>query len=448
MHLETALFQQDFPPEEFAGRRARICDAIGEGAWALLQGAPAPAAYQAFRQHNEFYYCCGVEVPQAFLLFGGPERETRLYLPGRPPRHDQGDSLWAEDAELAVRLTGVSAVYPREQLAEHLQGITELYVPHRPPENAQQSRDRLQWAGTQAALDPWDGRPAAHQHWIALLRSRCPNAAVRDLSPVLDALRAVKSPREIALLREAGRLAALAVTEAMRVTQPGVCEYQLGALASYLYLVHGARGEGYRAILPSGENIWHVHYGRNDGVLKEGDLVLMDAAPDYRYYTSDIGRMWPVSGTYAPWQRRLYGFMVEYHKTLLRLIGPGRTPDEILAEAAGLMEPVVAGMSFPTPAQEAGVRKTLTFRGHLSHPVGMAVHDNGGYWGRPLQPGTVFTVDPQMWVPEERLYIRVEDTLVVTEDGIENLTAAAPLELDEIEATVRERKALPLYERS
>jgi len=113
------------------------------------------------------------------------------------------------------------------------------------------------------------------------------------------------------------------------------------------------------------------------------------------------------------------------------------TPDQVMDEAAEAMRPVWEAWRFSSDAHREGARRTLEFRGHLSHPVGMAVHDDGDYHHRPLQPGTVFAVDPQMWIPEEKLYIRVEDTVVVTEAGIENLTRAAPLELDDVEALMR-----------
>lgn len=119
-------------------------------------------------------------------------------------------------------------------------------------------------------------------------------------------------------------------------------------------------------------------------------------------------------------------------------------PDQVMDEAAAEMRRVWEKWEFSKEIYREGARRTLEFRGHLSHPVGMAVHDVGEYHHRPLQPGTVFSVDPQMWIPEERLYIRVEDTVVVTEDGIKNLTAAAPLELDDVEALIRTgRTALP-----
>jgi Xaa-Pro aminopeptidase len=224
----------------------------------------------------------------------------------------------------------------------------------------------------------------------------------------------------------------------MRATRAGMREHELQAVALHVYLRHGAAGEGYRSIVPSGtERIWNAHYMRNDGLLADGDLVLMDTAPDLDNYTSDIGRMWPVSGSYGSVQRELYGFMVEYHRTLLRLIRPGVSAEQVTQEAAAAMEPIVRATRFSAAAHREAAERCLTFRGHLSHPVGMAVHDVGGYWGGVLQPGHVFAVDPQMWVPEERLYIRVEDTVAVTDDGILNLTAGAPAHPDDIEDAMR-----------
>ena len=136
-------------------------------------------------------------------------------------------------------------------------------------------------------------------------------------------------------MRRTGRLSARAVAEAMRSTRPGVSEYQLGAVADYFYPRNGARGEGYRPIIAAGANIWHVHYYRCDGALRDGDLVLMDYAPDLCHYTNDIGRMWPVNGMYSPVQRELYGFMVEYHKAVLARIRPGVLPAADLGRGGG-----------------------------------------------------------------------------------------------------------------
>jgi len=240
------------------------------------------------------------------------------------------------------------------------------------------------------------------------------------------------------LLRKAGKLTALGIIEAMRSTKPGVIEYQLDAAMRYHYLINGARDAGYNAIIAGGDNAWYGHYSANNCPLLDGDLVLVDCAPDYHYYTSDIGRMWPVNGHYSPVQRELYGFIVKYHKVLLSLIRPGLTDTWILQKAATEMLNVIENTGFSKEIYEASARRALEFPYHMSHCVGMAVHDVGHYRGKELKPGMVFAVDPMMWIPEERLYIRAEDTVAVTEEGIENFTSDAPLELSDVEALMRE----------
>lgn len=438
------LFQKDFAPEEFAARRGRIFDAIGPEAVALIQGADPPRGFEMFRQTNTMFYCCGLEVPQAYLRMNGADRTSHIYLPARGEgRSAEGAQLASQDAEIIRTRTGADGVHSLDALEGDLAAAAVVFVPHQPAEGIKGSRDELTSANKKVAADPWDARPTREEHLIALLRKRLPGVAVRDLSPILDDLRRIKSPAEIDLMRKAGQLSALALAEALRATAPGVIEYQLGAIADYVYHVHGARGHSYRHIIAGGANMWHAHYCRNSCALRDGDIVLMDTAPDLGYYTSDIGRIWPVNGTYAPWQRELYGYIVQYHRTLLELIRPGLTADEIHSKAAERMAQVVETTRWSKPAHEAAARNTLEFKGHLSHPVGMTVHDVAGYRDRTLQPGMVITVDPQMWVREEKTYIRVEDTIAITEDGIEVLTTGVPLDLDETEALMTEPTKFP-----
>lgn len=441
------VFQTHFPPEEFAERRANVFDAIGGEAVAVVQGAAPVRGFEAFCQTSEFYYLCGVEVPQSYLLLDGREREAVLFLPDPELTHaaGEGPSLEAEPPELAKDLTGVDAVCRVDALGERLKDPKALYTPHHPAMGRAGGRHEARKADRISAADPWDGRSTREGRFIDRLRVRCARAEIRDLCPILDRLWAIKSPREVELLRRAGRLSGLAVAEAMRSTRPGVMEYHLAAIANYVFRVNGARGEGYRPIIPGGARISCGHYWRNDQRLCDGDLVLMDCAPDYGYYTSDIGRMWPVNGAYSAQQRELYGFVVEYHKALLARIRPGVLAEQVLDEAAAAMASVLESWPFSKPVYEAAARAMLEFKGHLSHPVGMSVHDVGAYRAHPLAPGVVFTVDPQMRVPEEKLYIRCEDTVAVTEDGIENLTDFVPLELDAVEAEMRKDGILQAY---
>ena len=162
----------------------------------------------------------------------------------------------------------------------------------------------------------------------------------------------------------------------------------------------------------------------------------MDCAPDLCNYTSDIGRMWPVSGRYSPEHRALYGFIVRHHQALMARVRPGALPRDAMREAAAEMREIVDATTWVRPAHAEAVRKALDWTGHCSHPVGMAVHDVGAYFEKPFEPGLVISLDPSLWVPGERLYIRVEDTGVVTADGFESFTGRAPLDLDAVEAAV------------
>jgi Xaa-Pro aminopeptidase len=434
------MYQTDFPKETFQARWQKVYTAIGSQAVALVRGEAKNADHGLFRQSNDFYYLCGVESPHAYLLLDGASQTSTLYLAHQSAAQAEGEGeiLSAENAAHACELTGVDRVLGIELLGRALEHVRAIYTPLRQGEGPAASSDTLWRAQQEVAADPWDGRLDRMRHFVATLRERCPAAEIRDLAPTLNELRVVKGEDELKLLRKAGRLSALGAIEAMRSTRPGVMEYQLDAVMRYHYLVNGARDAGYHAIIAGGANAWYGHYGANNCPLQDGDLVLFDCAPDYHYYTSDIGRMWPVNGRYSPLQRELYGFVVEYHKVLLRTIRPGLTDTQIQQEAAAEMSAVVERTAFSKEIYEAAARRALAFPYHMSHCVGMAVHDVGHYRGKPLRPGNVFALDPQMWIPEERLYIRVEDTVVVTEEGIEILTADAPLELEDVEALMRE----------
>jgi Xaa-Pro aminopeptidase len=442
-------YQTDFPPEEFRTRWSAVFTRIGDSAVAVAQGATLTNGFQLPRQSNTFYYLCGIETPGAYLLLDGRTRRATLYLPPRNERleRSEGKVLSAEDGELVRRLVGVDEVRPVTEMGPSWpagDAKVDLYAETAPAEGYAQSRYELKAADAAIASDPWDGRLPRETVFRELLRLRNPRASIQDLTPILDEMRIVKSPRETALVRRASQLAGLGVLEAMRSTRPGAWEYQLDAAARFVFLQNGARLDGYRSITASGtENIWNGHYYRNDSQLRAGDLVLMDYAPDYHYYVSDIGRMWPVGGAYAPWQRELLQFVLEWRNAVLPRIRPGVTTDAILAEARAAMEPVLARTRFSKPDYEKAARKMLeTSGGVFSHPVGMAVHDVGAYRQSPLKPGQVFALDPQLWVPEESLYIRYEDTVVVNETGVENFTAFLPAELDAIEAVVRGKGVL------
>lgn len=451
---EKHHYQNDFPIEEFAARRTKVYDAIGNNAIAVIQGAKGLAGFSVFRQSNEFYYLSGIESAHAYLLLNGRSRKSTLYLPHRNEGREQGEGkvLSAEDAELVRKLTGIDNVRGLEFLSSDLVGADLIkppaltfYTPLSPAETGTDSRDELLGGQARAAADPWDGQPSREAHFVQLVKQRFPQFDIKDLSPTLDAMRLIKSPKEIELIRKATQLAGLGIMEAMRSTSPGVYEYQLDAAAKYVFHLNGARGDGYASIIGGGTNAFMGHYFHKTDVLNDGDLVLMDYAPDYRYYTSDVTRIWPVNGTFNKAQTALYNFIVAYRDALFKYIKPGATADQVLDQAAADMKQYLVGKQFVKPAHLKAVQEGITFRGHFQHPVGMAVHDVGRVRGVPLQPGMVFTIDPMIWIPEERLYIRIEDVAIVTADGVENLSAFVPSKIEDVERTIKENGLIQFH---
>ena len=445
---EKPFYQTDFSKQDFAERRAKLFEKIGKNAIAVVQGAKGTADFNVFRQSNEFYYLTGVETPHAYLVLDGRNQRTTLYLSHRDAdrERNEGRLLTAEDEALIKEMTGIDAVRPIETLSLDLvgKGLLRpppplLYTPLSPAETGTDSRDELLNEQARVSSNPWDGAASREARFRELLNLRVPQFEIRDLSPVLDAMRTIKSNKEIDLIRQATEIAGLAIIEAMRSTEPGVYEYQLDAAAKYIFYLHGSRGDGYASIIGGGSNAYIGHYFRKADKLKDGDLLLMDYAPDYRYYTSDVTRMWPVNGKYTEGQRALTNYILAYRDALFRHIRPGVTSDFVLDEAAKDMERYLVDKKFENAAHLKAVRDGLKFRGHFQHPVGMAVHDVGVVRGVKLEAGMVFTIDPMIWIHEEKLYVRMEDVVVVTQDGAENLSAFVPSTVEDIERTMTEK---------
>lgn len=454
------LFTTDFPPEEFAQRRAGVYSAIGETGLAIVQGAPSPAGYTRFRQSNELYYLCGIESPHAYLLLDGGSRRASLYLPHRNEGRERGEGklLSAEDADLVKKLSGVDAVFATDLLGEHLtryaRGTRTLYTPFSPAEGFAMSRDLALRAVADRAADPWDGTPSREGQFVQLMRARFPQLEVKDLSPALDGLRLIKSPREIAILRKATRLSGLALMESMRSTVPGLKEYELDAVAKYVYYRNGAQGEAYYSLIASARNAWYPHYNAGKRTMEDGDFLLMDFAPDVGYYMADVTRMWPVNGKFSALQRELYGFYLGCYQAILKAIRPRVTPQVIKQEAARDMERILAATRFSKPAYENAAREFVSSyaesaknpRTTLGHWVGMATHDVGLDSG-PLRAGMVFTIEPALRVPEEQIYIRLEDMIVITDTKAEIISDFVPWDITGIEKLMAEEGMLQRYPR-
>jgi Xaa-Pro aminopeptidase len=448
-----------FPKEEFAARRARVAEAIGPAAVAVMQAAPSVHSSAIFRQSNEFFYMTGVGVPQALLLIDGSTRKSVLYLPKQNAQRAavEGALVSADEPAAAAAATGVDEVKTPDVLEADLRsragaGIKSVFVPFQPAEGSAESRDGATRRNTDAAADPWDGRTPREVHFRNLLKSRVPALDVQDLSPILDGMRRIKSPAEIAVIERATRIGGEAILEAMRSTAPGVAENELDALAQLIFVRHGTQGEAYRAIVASGENAYFAHHRASSKVMADGELVLMDYCPDLSYYRCDVTRQWPVNGRFGPVQRELYGFYLGIYEAILFSIKPNVTGQAILQEAVKKMDAVLAKTKFSKPIYEAAARNFVeNYRrsserptANLGHAVGMSTHDMGGGSGV-MRPGLVFTIEPQFRIPEERIFLRLEDMIIVTESGVKLSSDFVPRDIAGVEKVIAQPGLLQQY---
>ena len=438
-----------FPPEEFAARRAKLLERIGDGV-AIVLGTPGPAGELPFRQNSQFFYLTGVTEPRASVIIDGRSKRTTVYLQPKNERRESsayGPAL-SPGAETALQL-GVHAALPATEFNDAIAALAAegrvIYTPFAAEVLGSQSQgDPTRfWAANRE--DPWDGRDSREATFVAKLKAAAPQSEVRDLDPLLNALRAVKSPREIALIREATRISGLGIMEAMRDARPGMHEYELQATAEFVFKKFGAIGPSYFALIATGQNTYYTHYNRNTAVLKDGDLVQLDYAPDYKYYQSDVTRVFPANGRFTARQREYYEIYLRLYQALMTSIEVHKRPIDVIAAAVKKMDAIMASYRFTDERIKAaavkfveGFRARRQARG-LGHNVGLEVHDPGGLQADTLEPGRVFTIEPQFRIEEERLGVRLEDMILITETGYENLSRFVPIEVKDIEKLMAER---------
>jgi Xaa-Pro aminopeptidase len=424
-----------FPPEEFAARRALVMERIGD-AVAIVLGTTEPAGEMPFRQNTQFFYLTGVAEPRARVIIDGRAKTTTLFLlpkNERRERNNYGPAL--VPGPDASRETGIGTVLSGDDFMAAITALAadrrRIYTPFAAEVLGSQSYGdpTKMWAANRQ--DPLDGRDSREATFIARLRALAPQSEVTDLDLVINPLRAIKSPREIALLREATRIAGLGIMEAMRDARPGMTEYELQAPAEFVFTKHGALGAAYFALIATGQNTYYTHYNRNTATLQDGDLVQFDYAPDYKYYQSDVTRVFPANGRFSQRQREFYGIYLKLYQAVLTSIRVHATPAEVIADAVKKMDAIMASFTFNDARVRRAAQAFVDGYRHrkdatgLGHNVGMEVHDVGGLQAPTFEPGRVFTIEPAMRIEEERLGIRLEDMILITATGYENLYRSA-----------------------
>lgn len=390
-----------------------------------------------FRQDSDFLYLTGFEEPEAIaVVTPGREQKFRLFVRPRDPDREIWDGRRAgvEGAKAEYGADeGLPIVEFDEKLQDILDGAEKLYY-------------RL---GVNSDLDDTIIRQIARMR--ALNRKPIhPPQIIIDPSTIVHEMRVLKSPEEIELMQKAADIAAEAHVEAMKAARPGMKEYEIEALIEQIFRRLGAAAPAYTSIVGAGVNATVLHYINNDGELKDGDLILIDAGAEYKGYASDITRTFPINGRYTKAQREIYDLVLEAQMACVEMVRPGTTHDQLKSHSIAVLTKgmVRLGLLNGDPAELIKEKKYEQFYMHgLGHMLGIDVHDVGRYYfdkkSRALEPGVVMTVEPGIYInpntkdiPEQYLGIgiRIEDDVLCTDNGPRVLTNKVPKKADEIEA--------------
>ncbi len=412
------------PAKVLEGRRAALFDLLEPGI-VLIRSADPRDFFEHpqdtdFRQNNNFYYLTGLEEPNSWLVMFKPEAgpgKAVLYLPERNPMSESWTGPRLGPGEEAVRRTGIKEVRPVTEFEEEV--VTRL--------RSGWALQEYRWLYLQMGEET-----AQTQEFVELALESM--RTISDVGALLAELRVVKDSVELARLRRAIDITAEAQREAMKAIRPGMYEYQLEAVVEYVFHSLGAERVGYPSIVGSGPNSVILHHDKNRRRMEEGDLVVVDVGAEYGYYTADVTRTFPVSGKFTERQRAIYELVLATQKTVIDSIRPG-------IRVAQLEQIARRHMREHSDALCGDATCDRYFRHGLGHWIGMDVHDVGGY-GRPLEPGMVLTIEPGIYLADESLGVRIEDDVLVTEDGHEVLSAHAPKGVEEIEALMKEEPCL------
>jgi len=404
--LSACALTAQIPQQEYQSRRESARKSIG-GAVLVLFGRTAAEMEEhspAVIQEPNFRYLTGWLKPGAILLLA-PAREI-LFLPSRNPEREKytGPQPAAGDSDIRT-VTGFQDVLPVEQFESQLAKALE-------------SSPRI------AAV--------LREPYLTRLKSLAPLRELADAEAKLGPLRAVKSAAEIEAIRKSTDVAVEAHLAAWRRIAAGLFEYQLAATMTSLMLERGCEGDAYSPIVASGPTATALHYSENARHMQAGELVLMDVGSECGGYATDITRTVPVNGKFTPRQRELYEIVLGAQKAAIAGVKPGATLPHLNQIARDYLDGHGRDLNGGT------LGRYLTHR--ISHGVGLEVHDDPpASFLDPLQAGMVITIEPGLYIPEERIGIRIEDTLLVTEDGARNLSGALPREPDQIERALDRR---------
>jgi len=428
-----ARFRQ--PNAEYQARRQKLCAAI-DGPVVLFGYTTHQdsSEFAVFFQEPSFYYLTGHVEPDAVVVLVPPPRHDvpgeepseTLYLPARNrDPHDykgevfDGPKIGPDDPN-ASEETGFKTVKPMESLKSDLERLADTYKNFY----------------TIVPSQPEDGYPH-FANGVAKIREAVPKANIKDISEKIFEMRQVKSDGELELMQKAIDASIAAQLAAMKMMRPALFEYQVAARMKEVHEMAGCAREAYAPIVGAGFNGTVLHYSSLDGEISDGDLVVMDVGGEYGHYAGDITRTVPANGKFTSRQREIYNLVLGAQNAALAAVKPGAT----IAGKKDSLQQIVINYFNAHPDSRGNVL-TKYYPHGVSHHLGLDVHDPGDRT-RPLEPGMVITVEPGLYIPEEKLGVRIEDDVLVTKDGYKMLTAGLPRSPDEIEKTMAEGRTKP-----
>jgi Xaa-Pro aminopeptidase len=459
--------------DDLAARRARVMDTLGPGAMAIFWSAPTrvyslDVDYE-YRQDSNLQYLTGMTQDETILvLVPGSTKKAFLFVREPDPRreHWNGHVLTKDEARAA---SGIETVY---YVSDFEPFVTALFNRqayglrrNQPPMEFDGFFDAVRRNAASLALalgpQPTPSQPlSAPYEFAAKARDRFLNVSFIDTWPIVANLRQVKTPYERTLLERSGAISSDAHIAGMRAARPGRFEYQVEAAIEHEYLDRGAMSWGYPSIVGSGPNATVLHYQASSRQMQNGDLLLVDAAASYQGYTVDLTRTYPINGTYTPLQKDIYRIVLDAHAAAMAAATPGHKTADIEKASEAVVKAGLLKLGLITDASGDQFRTWYTHG--ICHWIGMDVHDVGDYQ-RPLEPGMTFTIEPGIYVrldalanlpdtPENKAFIdkvrpiaekyqnigvRLEDSFLLTETGLQNLSQKVPRTIEDIERLLR-----------
>ncbi|MEN3333479.1 MAG: Xaa-Pro aminopeptidase [Blastocatellia bacterium] len=404
---------------EYRARRQQLMSHIKDGVVVML-GAREDEFGEVgrFRQKNDFMYLAGVETPAAFVvlvpagLIGDRAAQETLFIPARNRFQEKWTGPQIGPGAEGQAAFGFQEVADNAKLNEVLNGVfkstggklaAKLYT--------------IVAQGTTADIQ-------RETSFVAALRQNYPGIQIVDVAPIIAEMRKVKSAAEIALLQKAIDITGEAQRDAAAQIRPGAFEYEVQAALEAAFTRNGSERPGFPSIVGSGFYSTVLHYDQNHKKIDAGDTVVVDIGAEFSYYTADITRTYPASGKFTPRQREIYQLVLDAQRAAERAFKPGQT----IAQLHRVAVETIKGS--PLRDKEGNTLERYFIHG-LGHWLGMDVHDVGNYTNLPA--GAVFTIEPGIYIPEEKLGVRIEDDYLVTEKGLVKLSRAIPSEPDEIE---------------